>query len=242
MGCNIGLTAFVDTTYTLKMKVLHAGHTFILHFINGLNTLKMKKLNLRALSLIGAMVMVLQGAAFAHTGADKSQLLVEGTTASAVTLRMINLGQEETTLRIYDADERVVHHQVIDAVQGFAVRLNLADLPAGDYRIVVEREAKDMVQSLTVDRIGRVAMGAMEEVLHPAFAKTAEAFTLTNPEQDLRSVILYDGGGLEVFRKSYKKAERKAERMKFTLEGLPAGEYTIRVQTRHRTYFYTLTH
>lgn len=182
----------------------------------------------------------MQGAASAHTGADYSQLLVEGTSASALTLRMINLQREETTLRVYDAQDQVVHHQVIEAVQGFAVRLNLESLPAGDYRIVMERAAKDLVQTVTVDRVGRVMMGSYREVLHPVFVTQADAFVLSNPESDLRSVLLYDANGQEVFRKSYTKAERKATSVKFTLKQLPAGDYTVRVQTRHRTYFFPL--
>lgn len=178
----------------------------------------------------------------AYPSADKSQLWVEGTTASALTLRLVNLEEEKTTLRVYNAAEQVVHHQLIEAAAGFAVRLNLESLPEGDYRIVVERTAKDMVQLLSVDRVGRVAMGAFEEVLHPTFVSSADAFTLTNPEHDMRSVILYDQDGQEVFRKSYKKTERKADRMKFTLNGLEAGDYSVRVQTRHRTYFYQLAH
>lgn len=199
----------------------------------------MKNLKMKNLVLAVAFILV-QVAAFANTGiptTDHSRLFVKTSDASSVQLRLINLANEKTTLRLVNENFDKVYQKEIISPTGFSMTLDLSNLKAGNYLLTVIRANKSYTQALTIDEFSKVNIGKMEEISKPVFTQKKDSFTVTNPNATVQNVSIYNEKGNLLYEKQYAEKEGKAKRVVYDLKKAKTGTYTVKISTNDGDYY-----
>jgi hypothetical protein len=203
----------------------------------------MKNLKMKNLVLAVAFILV-QVAAFANTGnptTDHSRLFVKTSDASSVQLRLINLENEKTTLRLVNENFDKVYQKEITSPTGFSMTLDLSKLEAGEYLLTVVRANKSYSQALTIGEFGKVKIGEMEEVSKPILTQKEGNFIVTNPNATVKNVSIYNKKGHLLYEKQYAEKESKAKRVVYDLKKAKTGTYTVKISTNDAVYYEEIT-
>ncbi|MGB0861725.1 MAG: hypothetical protein ACPG19_06720 [Saprospiraceae bacterium] len=194
---------------------------------------------MKNLVLAVAFILV-QVAAFANTGnptEDKSRLFVKTSEASSVKLRLINLANEKTTLRLVNENYDKVYQKEITSPTGFAMTLDLSKLASGDYLLTVTRANKSYSQELIINEFGKVIIGEMEEVSKPILTQKEENFIITSPNTIIKTVSILNKEGNVLYEKQYAEKENKAKRVIYDLKKAKTGTYTVKILTANNIYY-----
>ena len=200
----------------------------------------MKNLKIKNLVLAVAFILV-QVAAFANTGntgntenptEDKSRLFVKTSEASSVKLRLINLANEKTTLRLVNENYDKVYQKEITSPTGFAMTLDLSKLASGDYLLTVTRANKSYSQELVISEFGKVIIGEMEEISKPILTQKEGNFVITSPNTTIKTVSILNKTGNVLYEKQYAEKESKTKRIVYNLKESKVGKYTVKILWR----------
>ncbi len=194
--------------------------------------------------LVIALMTLLSAATFANAEnpiKDNSQLSVTAEEAqTAVILRLTNLEELPTTVFLKNDNNAVVFTKKMKATTAIALRLDLTQIPTGEYTLNVKRDAKTFVQDITINKDGSVRIGEMATWVKPVMTQETGSFTVTNPNAAVKSVKIYNKKGDLIYAKKYRAKEKEAAKVKFNLEQVKKGEYTVIVSTFNDAYDFDL--
>ena len=186
-------------------------------------------------ALILSVVLFVSAVAFASTpivtitpgNAKKVSVVVEQL-ASPATVWLVNangtiLLEEKTTS------------------EKFARVFNLELLPAGEYKVVVNTERKEIVQPLTLQQNAVVVKETRREEHFAPFIRIREGaidVMLLNNRLTNVSVAILDEQGGTVFQENMENVLKVEKR--YTLNDLSKGNYTVRVSTPRKDYYHAV--
>lgn len=120
----------------------------------------------------------------------------------------------------------------------FAKLLNLELLPAGEYKVIVSTDRKEIIQPLTLKENAVVVNDNKREEYFAPFIRLREGSVdvmLFNSRLSDVSVSIYDEQGSAVFQDDMQNVLKVEKR--YSLSDLAKGSYTVRVSTAHKDYY-----
>lgn len=120
----------------------------------------------------------------------------------------------------------------------FAKIFNLELLPAGEYKVIVNTERKEIIQPLTLKSDAVVVNDTKREEYFAPFIRLREdavdVMLLNNRLSDVNVAILDEQGGT-VYEEDMNNVLKVEKR--YALSDLKKGNYTVRVSTPHKDYY-----
>jgi len=172
---------------------------------------------------------------------DKSNLTVEAEeTNTAVILRLTNLEEERMMVYLKDDKNNAVFTKKMKATTEVALRLDLSKVKKGNYTLEVKCSAKSFVQDLTINKDGSVSVGEMTTWVKPILTKKIGKFVVTNPNNSVKSVKIYNTKGNLIYSNKYGKREKGAGKVIYNLGQVKGGKYTVIVSTFNDVFDYEI--
>lgn len=120
----------------------------------------------------------------------------------------------------------------------FAKIFNLELLPAGEYKVIINTDRKEIIQPLTLKSDAVVINDTKREEYFAPFIRLREdavdVMLLNNRLSDVNVAILDEQGGT-VYEEDINNVLKVEKR--YALSDLKKGNYTVRVSTPHKDYY-----
>lgn len=120
----------------------------------------------------------------------------------------------------------------------FAKMFNLELLPAGEYKVIVNMERKEIIQPVTLQENAVVINENKREEFFSPYIKVREDaidVMLFNGRLTDVSVAIFDEQGSAVYEDTMQNVLKVEKR--YSLNDLARGSYTVRVSTSHKDYY-----
>ena len=189
---------------------------------------KMKGLNSKNVLLIAVMIMSsLFAVADGKRPADQSQLEVKSSDETVIVL--LNALMTEKTVLTLKGDGGVLLIKEIEDEWNYGLRLNLENLEAGEYELIVNRAEKNFYQTITLTKGREILFSELELELKPAIIIEGDYFLVENPKGLVESVSLIDDDDELVYKKEYKEEANSAKSVRYNLKKAKSGRYYVQV-------------
>lgn len=189
---------------------------------------KMKGLNSKNVLLIAVMIMSsLFAVADGKRPADQSQLEVKSSDETVIVL--LNALMTEKTVLTLKGDGGVLLIKEIEDEWNYGLRLNLENLEAGEYELIVNRAEKNFYQTITLTKGREILFSELELELKPAIIIEEDYFLVENPKGLVESVSLIDDDDELVYKKEYKEEANSAKSVRYNLKKAKSGRYYVQV-------------
>jgi hypothetical protein len=144
------------------------------------------------------------------------------------------------TVWVVGADDVVLLEEKTTG-EKFAKLFNLENLPAGEYKIIINTDRKEIIQPLTLTTSNVAVNEAKREEYFAPFIKVREGFVdvslLNNRLTDVQVAFLDEQGGI-LFEENLDNVLKVEKR--YRLSDLNKGSYTVRVSTPHKDYYHAV--
>ena len=188
----------------------------------------MKGLNSKNVLLIAVMIMSsLFAVADGKRPVDQSQLEVKSSDETVIVL--LNALMTEKTVLTLKGDEGVLFIKEIEDEWNYGLRLNLGNLEAGEYELIVNRAEKNFYQTITLTKGREILFSELELELKPTIIIEEDYFLVENPKGLVESVSLIDDDDELVYKKEYKEEANSAKSVRYNLKKAKSGRYYVQV-------------
>ena len=200
----------------------------------------MKGLNSKNVLLIAVMIMSsLFAVADGKRPVDQSQLEVKSSDETVIVL--LNALMTEKTVLTLKGDGGVLLIKEIEDEWNYGLRLNLENLEAGEYELIVNRAEKNFYQTITLTKGREILFSELELELKPAFIIEEDYFLVENPKGLVESVSLIDDDDELVYKKEYKEEANSAKSVRYNLKKAKSGRYYVQVtMASGKSYYETV--
>ena len=189
---------------------------------------KMKGLNSKNVLLIAVMIMSsLFAVADGKRPVDQSQLEVKSSDETVIVL--LNALMTEKTVLTLKGDGGVLLIKEIEDEWNYGLRLNLENLEAGEYELIVNRAEKNFYQTITLTKGREILFSELELELKPTIIIEEDYFLVENPKGLVESVSLIDDDDELVYKKEYKEEANSAKSVRYNLKKAKSGRYYVQV-------------
>ena len=202
---------------------------------------KMKGLNSKNVLLIAVMIMSsLFAVADGKRPADQSQLEVKSSDETVIVL--LNALMTEKTVLTLKGDGGVLLIKEIEDEWNYGLRLNLENLEAGEYELIVNRAEKNFYQTITLTKGREILFSELELELKPTIIIEEDYFLVENPKGLVESVSLIDDDDELVYKKEYKEEANSAKSVRYNLKKAKSGRYYVQVtMASGKSYYEKIT-
>ena len=201
----------------------------------------MKGLNSKNVLLIAVMIMSsLFAVADGKRPVDQSQLEVKSSDETVIVL--LNALMTEKTVLTLKGDEGVLFIKEIEDEWNYGLRLNLGNLEAGEYELIVNRAEKNFYQTITLTKGREILFSELELELKPTIIIEEDYFLVENPKGLVESVSLIDDDDELVYKKEYKEEANSAKSVRYNLKKAKSGRYYVQVtMASGKSYYEKIT-
>ena len=202
---------------------------------------KMKGLNSKNVLLIAVMIMSsLFAVADGKRPADQSQL--EGKSSDETVIVLLNALMTVKTVLTLKGDGGVLLIKEIEDEWNYGLRLNLENLEAGEYELIVNRAEKNFYQTITLTKGREILFSELELELKPTIIIEEDYFLVENPKGLVESVSLIDDDDELVYKKEYKEEANSAKSVRYNLKKAKSGRYYVQVtMASGKSYYEKIT-
>lgn len=195
------------------------------------------KSSIKILSIIVAFfAMTVNGFATGNEPTEDKSSVVTTTENSAITLRLYNLDNQNTSIKIKSNAGEMIYFKKVKNTTDYALRINLSKLVDGSYTLIVNRNEKQFFQNLIVTH-GTVSIGGLVEAQKPTVSITDNGFEVEQVGQTVKNLSILDKKGDVIFTKYFDDTAKEASGLKFILPEDMKGNFTIRIETPYDYYY-----
>lgn len=197
---------------------------------------KVKKAIIR-LTLNVALVLGAASLAFANSDVPSIKIMKTGLDKLSLVMEDLSLGTE-ATVSIEDTKGFVLISEEVKKTNSFAKVFNLKNLPAGDYKMVINTQTRKTIQPITLtEKDITVDVNKRKVIFHPTIRMNESFLDVTwlgNRISDVK-VSISNEQGVVVFGDNIKNVFKIEKR--YNVAQLERGVYTVRVKTPHDSYY-----
>jgi len=201
----------------------------------------MKGLNLRSALLVTIMA-VCSFFATANTeyNVDPSLLKVQSSSDESIIVSLNVLNKEKTELKLVNTTGEILYRKKLENESNYNLALNLKNLTAGKYKLIVSRSTKTFYQDIRITKNNEILLSEMKLELKPVITKDENSFSVTNPNGVIKSVNLTNENGELVYTKKYNDdSSKSSQNIKYNLKQVKeTGTYYVRIETIFNTAYY----
>lgn len=148
----------------------------------------------------------------------------------------MDLQSQETTIKLFDANDVVVYFEKINHIEAYNKKFDLSHLNDGEYILKAENTQKVIEYVISVNQ-GSVAVLERGEDVKPSFRRKGDKLFMNflNVNEDAVDVKVYDSSNRLVFNE---KMEGKVLVEKaFNFENAYSDTYTVSVKDKKNVYY-----
>ncbi len=160
----------------------------------------------------------------------------------SVSLVLSNLDKKMVEIVLMDRQQEVLYSEEVSGEIAYAKRMDLTQLPDGDYMLTIDHPAVTIEQAIRLSNNGTELSQLQRKVVYKPVITAAGGYVeISLPEQwkGEMEVSIFDSLDNEVFAEDWVPANQTSRR--YNLKQLPAGTYAMRLEANGQTYYQTVT-